>query len=72
MAQIFHPAMNVVSRASIFGFVFILGFVGWVGATLDRSPYTTDQGVVKDQPVPFSHEHHVGGLGIDCSTEVWQ
>ena len=21
---------------------------------------------VKDQPVPFSHEHHVGGLGIDC------
>ena len=66
MAQIFHPAMNVVSRASIFGFVFILGFVGWVGATLDRSPYTTDQGVVKDQPVPFSHEHHVGGLGIDC------
>ncbi|HEX8521053.1 MAG TPA: cytochrome c3 family protein [Tepidisphaeraceae bacterium] len=66
MSQIFHPAMNVVARASIFGFVIILIFVGWVGATLDRSPYFTNQGIVKDQPVPFSHEHHVGGLGIDC------
>jgi hypothetical protein len=31
-----------------------------------RSPYTTGQGVVLEQPVPFSHEHHVAGLGIDC------
>ena len=23
-------------------------------------------GVVREQPVPFSHEHHVSGLGIDC------
>jgi hypothetical protein len=22
--------------------------------------------VVRDQPVPFSHDHHVSGLGIDC------
>jgi hypothetical protein len=66
MSQIFHPAMNVVARASIFGFVFFLIFVGWVGAVIDRSPYRTDQGIVKVQPVPFSHEHHVGGLGIDC------
>src|SRR2546430_63906 len=66
MAQIFHPAMNVFSKASIFGFVFIIAFVGWVGATLDRSSYFTDQGIIKDQPVPFSHEHHVSGLGIDC------
>jgi hypothetical protein len=22
--------------------------------------------VARTQPVPFSHEHHVGGLGIDC------
>jgi len=26
----------------------------------------TGVNVVLDQPVPFSHEHHVGGLGIDC------
>jgi hypothetical protein len=26
----------------------------------------TDAGVFRQQPVPFSHEHHVRGLGIDC------
>ncbi len=30
------------------------------------SPYYFGQGVAPAQPVPFSHEHHVGGLGIDC------
>lgn len=30
------------------------------------SSYATLIGWVRDQPVPFSHEHHVGGLGIDC------
>jgi hypothetical protein len=31
-----------------------------------RSPYQTKVGVIPPQPVPFSHEHHVSGLGIDC------
>ena len=26
----------------------------------------TQVNVVRSQPVPFSHEHHVAGLGIDC------
>jgi hypothetical protein len=26
----------------------------------------TEVGVARDQPVPFSHKHHVGGLGLDC------
>jgi hypothetical protein len=33
---------------------------------LERSPYITYAGVRKSQPVPFSHQHHVTGLGIDC------
>jgi cytochrome c peroxidase len=33
---------------------------------IQRSPYTTYAGVRKPQPVPFSHQHHVTGLGIDC------
>ena len=33
---------------------------------VDRSPYTTDATIVRSQPVPFSHQHHVRGLGIDC------
>ena len=66
MAQIFHPSMNTLARASIFGAVFLLGGLGWVGHTIDKSAYNTEAGVAKDQPVPFSHEHHVKGLGIDC------
>ena len=31
-----------------------------------RSSYITDQSVTIEQPVPFSHEHHVNGLGVDC------
>ena len=33
---------------------------------LMQSPYQTQVRVVQPQPVPFSHEHHVRGLGIDC------
>src|SRR4051812_19871056 len=66
MAQIFHPAMNTVAKATIFGAVFIAAAVGWIGWQVDRSPYITQAGVVRQQPVPFSHEHHVSGLGLDC------
>jgi hypothetical protein len=66
MPQIFHPSMNTVAKATIFGAVFIVGGAGWIGWQVDRSPYVTSAGVVRDQPVPFSHEHHVNGLGIDC------
>jgi hypothetical protein len=38
----------------------------WGGALVVRSTYETRQGVPREQPVPFSHEHHAGGLGIDC------
>ena len=33
---------------------------------MQRSPYVTYQGVRQAQPVPFSHQHHNAGLGIDC------
>jgi len=66
MAQIFHPSMNTVARASIFGAIFFLCAVAWVAAEIYTSPYFTEVGVTREQPVPFSHEHHVNGLGIDC------
>jgi hypothetical protein len=65
--QIFHRSSNTIARVSIFGAVFFLGFFGWVLYTLmGTSGYVTGQYVVKHQPVPFSHEHHTRGLGIDC------
>ena len=66
MAQIFHRSTNTLSRITIFGAVFIAGFVLWVIGGIVRSPYMTNQGISREQPVPFSHQHHVGGLGIDC------
>ena len=66
MAQIFHPSTNTLSKASIFGAVFILGGLIWVSTVFERSSYVTQAGVAREQPVPFSHKHHVGGMGIDC------
>ena len=64
--QIFHRSTNTLSRASIYGAVFIIAGIGWAMMQFQRSPYITYAGVVKPQPVPFSHQHHVTGLGIDC------
>ncbi len=66
MAQIFHRSANTLARVSIFGAVFILGALVWLSATVYRSAYFTDVGEAREQPVPFSHKHHVAGLGIDC------
>jgi hypothetical protein len=66
MPQIFHRSTNTISKVSIFGAVFFLAGIGWVALTLSRSPYLTQASVAREQPVPFSHEHHVAGIGIDC------
>ena len=64
--QIFHRSTNTISRATIFGAVFILAAVLWACMQFQRSPYVTYAGIARPQPAPFSHQHHVGGLGIDC------
>src|SRR5271163_1403592 len=66
MPQIFHRSTNTMSRATIFGAVFVVAALSWVAMEVQRSPYITYAGVRKPQPVPFSHRHHVSGLGIDC------
>jgi hypothetical protein len=66
MAQLFHPGVNPLARASVFGVVLAVGGAVWIGGSVARSPYLTDAHVIRDQPVPFSHKHHVGGIGIDC------
>lgn len=51
---------------TLLAIVAALGFALWAGYLIVRSPYEIMQNVPREQPVPFSHEHHVGGLGIDC------
>jgi hypothetical protein len=66
MPQIFHQSFNTISRVTIFGAIFILGGLCWFLAVLYRSSYVTESHIAYVQPVPFSHEHHAGQLGIDC------
>jgi hypothetical protein len=64
--QIFHRSANVISRLSIYGGIFTLALALWACIQFQRSPYVTYAGVARPQPAPFSHQHHVAALGIDC------
>ncbi len=66
MSQIFHRSTNTLSKVSIFGGVFALAGGLWLVLEINRSSYVTRAFEAREQPVPFSHAHHVGGLGIDC------
>jgi hypothetical protein len=66
MSQIFHPSTNTISRVSLFGLLIFVAFLGWLAMAIDRSSTVTRQQVIVEQPVPFSHDHHVGEEGIDC------
>ena len=65
MAQIFHPSTNTISRLSIVGVV--LGVAGLAGALYAaNNTYGRRLYVPIEQPVQFSHKHHVADDGIDC------
>jgi hypothetical protein len=66
MSQIFHRSTNVLARVTIFGAVFFLAFLLWLMDELTKSPYNTQAYTPREQPVQFSHKHHVGDDGIDC------
>jgi hypothetical protein len=68
--QIFPRSSNAIARASLVLVVLAVGGLFSVLWELERTPYVTNAGIRKDQPVPFSHQHHVTGLGIYCHTSV--
>ena len=66
MAQLFPKSANKLAPASIVALVLVAG--GAVGSlvALDYSGFNQRRGQTVEQQIPFSHEHHVSGLGIDC------
>ena len=66
MAQIFHRSTNTISRVSVFGGIAIIVVLVATLAAINRSSYVTEVGVARNQPVQFSHKHHVSDDGIDC------
>ena len=66
MAQIFDRSSNALARMSLVLTGLIVIALGVTLDQLQRSPWVTRQGQRADQPVPFSHKHHVQGLGLQC------
>lgn len=66
MAQIFHHSANNVAKISIVVAIVLAGVAGFVYTQVARSSYLTGRYMEKQQPVQFSHKHHVGDDGIDC------
>ena len=66
MAQIFDRSSNALARASLVLTGLIVIALGVTLNELQRSPWVTKQGQRADQPIPFSHKHHVMGLGLQC------
>ena len=66
MAPIFGPGANLVAKLVLFavgGCLVLVFFIGWLGPS---TGWATRVGFHVNQPVPFSHQHHIGGLGLDC------
>jgi hypothetical protein len=66
MAQVFHPVFNTLSRATLAAIALGPVLVLVTADQLQRSQYASGSEIATSQPVPFSHQHHVAGLGIDC------
>ena len=66
MGQIFRPAADTILKFALAGAAALPVLMFGSAYAIMRSPYITGQDVVREQPVPFSHKHHVGELGLDC------
>ncbi len=66
MAQVFFRRSNTIARLTLIGAPLFVALLVWSWTVYTRSSYGTGAGEVRVQDVPFSHEHHVGVLGIDC------
>ncbi len=67
MSQIFKSSTNSLARVSIIlGIVVLAAGGGALFELIADSNYATRQGDAREQPIPFSHAHHVGSMGIDC------
>lgn len=66
MPQIFPRRTNTLAWVSLAGLPLGGALALWLCLLYTRSSYGTGAGVTRVQPVPFSHQHHAGDLGIDC------
>ena len=66
MSQVFPKSANPWSKASLIFLLFLVVLAGWTILMLQRSDFVTTANEYIEQPVQFSHQHHAGGIGIEC------
>jgi hypothetical protein len=66
MSQIFHRSANTLSKVSLFGVLSLVAGLILLAMALGRSSYVTGAHEYIQQPIQFSHLHHVLDDGIDC------
>jgi hypothetical protein len=66
MAQLFEPSANSLARISIAVTVLLVIAIIWAAYQLNAGSFITGVSFRPQQPVPFSHKHHVSDDGIDC------
>jgi len=66
MPQIFHRSANTLSKLSLAGLLIVVGSLIFTAILVARSNYVTRAHEFVEQPVQFSHRHHVADDGIDC------
>ena len=66
MPQIFRRSANTLSKLSLAGLLIVVGSLIFTAILVARSNYVTRAHEFVEQPVQFSHRHHVKDDGIDC------
>ena len=66
MAQLFRPSSNTIAKVSIVAAVLLVGSTVTAAYIMDRGPWITGVRQAPEQPIMFSHKHHVKDDGIDC------
>ncbi len=66
MPQFFSPSSDTVARSVLVAGLIVPLLLVALAYGIAGSPMVTGRKVVITQPVPFSHEHHVAQLGLDC------
>jgi hypothetical protein len=55
-----------MAKISVVGAGLLVGALVAAAYAMDRGHFITNVNVAPDQPIPFSHKHHVSDDGIDC------
>lgn len=65
MAQVFHPSSNTITKLILISIVLGVPALGVALLSINLS-YGNSMYIPIEQPIQFSHKHHVGDDGLDC------